>query len=97
MFFYGVHHHPDFWEDPFSFKPKRFKTDHIEKINPGFYYPFGAGPRFCIGIGFAMAKMALFLQSFIHRFDITSTGHKPAMVPLITPRPDQVILNIAVK
>lgn len=93
LFLYGVHHQEKYWERPFSFKPERFKDESPEKVVSGIYYPFGAGPRFCIGSSFAMAEMALFLATFIQNFDIQATTQAPNMIPLITLRPDKVVLK----
>lgn len=93
-FFFGMHHHESTWVDPYKFDPERFMPENESKTKQLAYHPFGAGPRSCIGNHFAMAEMALFLKSFIHKFDFTPTGHQPKMIPLITLRPDKVILNL---
>ena len=58
------------------------------------YFPFGAGPRMCIGNNFAMAEMSFFIFSFLKKFQIKSTDQIPEMKALITLRPDKVVLNI---
>lgn len=93
-FFYGLHRSSDHWTDAGSFKPDRFLDEHgkIKKMNA--YYPFGAGPRMCIGNNFAMAEMCFFLRAFFSRFAISSTGQVPGLKPLLTLRPDKVVLNL---
>lgn len=45
MFLYGMHRDPTYFPDPEKFDPSRFETNGIPKA----YFPFGAGPRNCIG------------------------------------------------
>jgi cytochrome P450 len=94
-FFYGLHRSSGYWTDAGSFKPDRFLDEQgkIKKVNA--FYPFGAGPRMCIGNNFAMAEMCLFLQAFFSRFVISPTGQVPELKPLLTLRPDRVVLNIS--
>lgn len=93
-FFYGVHRSKDHWENPDAFIPERF-LDGAGKLKkmPAFF-PFGAGPRLCIGNNFAMAEMCFFVHAFFRHFTISSTGQEPIMKPLITLRPDKVVLNV---
>jgi len=58
------------------------------------FFPFGAGPRLCIGNHFAVAEMCFFVHAFFRRFHIASTGQTPNMLPLITLRPDKVVLDV---
>lgn len=41
----GLHHNPEYWEDPHAFKPDRF----LGEYNHDAFLPFSAGPRSCIG------------------------------------------------
>lgn len=92
-FFFGLHRSESLWEEPLKFKPERFISDaSISKSKN--YFPFGAGPRMCIGNNFAMAEMSFFLFKFLNEFQIKTTGQTPEMKPLITLRPDKVLLNI---
>lgn len=94
LFYYGLHRDEQYWEDPTAFNPARFLNNDLLKGKVKAYYPFGAGPRLCIGNHFALAEMALFLQAIVQRFDILPTSSVPHLKPLITLRPDQVILDI---
>lgn len=94
VFYYGLHRDKKYWENPTAFIPARFERKNSKDVTKA-YYPFGSGPRLCIGNNFAMAEMVIFLQEIIHRFDITAEGESPRINPLVTLRPDRVLLNIA--
>jgi cytochrome P450 len=94
LFYYGLHRSRQFWTDPVTFKPERFMKNHLEKDKPKAYFPFGGGPRLCIGNNFAMSEMTLFLQAMVQRFDIKPTGIEPVITPLVTLRPDKVVLAL---
>jgi cytochrome P450 len=92
-FFFGLHRDKNLWKEELKFEPERFIADaKIAKSKN--YFPFGAGPRMCIGNNFAMAEMSFFLSAFLCKFQIKQTAQIPEMKPLITLRPDKVILNI---
>jgi cytochrome P450 len=94
LFYYGLHRDEQYWEQPAAFRPERFISDKAVKGKLKAYYPFGGGPRLCIGNGFAMAEMTIFLQAMIRNFDIRPTAAEPRLKPLVTLRPDRVILDI---
>jgi cytochrome P450 len=95
LFYYGLHRDERFWKDPNEFKPDRFLKNALEK-NPvsGIFYPFGGGPRLCIGNNFALAEMSLFIQAFIHKFNVLPTATIPSMKPQVTLRPEGILLTI---
>lgn len=92
-FFFGLHRNKNLWDEELKFKPERFISEP-KIFKSKNYFPFGVGPRMCIGNNFAMTEMSLFLYLFFKEFEIKSTGQIPAMKPLITLRPDKIILNI---
>jgi cytochrome P450 len=94
VFYYGLHRDERYWKNPTSFIPERFEKKNSDKEKLKAYYPFGAGPRLCIGNNFAMAEMAIFLHTMIHRFDIKPGTVPPKINPLVTLRPDRVLLDI---
>ena len=92
-FFFGLHRDKNLWNEELNFVPERFLINNkVTKLKN--YFPFGAGPRMCIGNNFAIAEMSFFIFSFLKKFKIQATGQVPEMKPLITLRPDSVILNI---
>ena len=94
LFYYGLHRDAKHWDNPGSFMPQRFAKENEDKRKPKTYYPFGGGPRLCIGNNFAMAEMAILLQTMIHAFQVEPTEQQPESNPLITLRPDRIVLNI---
>ena len=84
---YIMHHHPRYWENPEQFHPKRFET-HTDSIKAG-YFPFGGGPRVCIGNHFAMMEMMLVLATMLRQVDLTLVaGQTIVPHPTITLRPE---------
>ncbi|MDQ4077905.1 MAG: cytochrome P450, partial [Chloroflexota bacterium] len=65
---YLTHRHPDFWENPEVFDPERFAAGRAEDRARYAYYPFGGGPRSCIGIHFAMQELCLVLAMVAQRY-----------------------------
>lgn len=93
-FFYGAHRNKDHWKDANVFLPERFIDDEGKiKKHPAFF-PFGAGPRMCIGNHFAMAEMSLFVHLFFAKFRIRPTAQEPVMNALMTLNPDRVVLGV---
>ncbi|KAI0492757.1 hypothetical protein KFK09_027033 [Dendrobium nobile] len=61
---------PDYWENPESFNPDRFKECTVDFIGANYdYIPFGAGRRICPGMGFALAGIEHFLALLLFHFD----------------------------
>ncbi|MDW0170231.1 MAG: cytochrome P450 [Nitrososphaeraceae archaeon] len=87
--FYALHRNPKYWVNPDRFDPERFLGDQ-KKISMRYFYPFGAGPRMCIGNGFAIYEMCLTLNYIVKRFKITSIGEDISVNPLITLKPINV-------
>jgi cytochrome P450 len=66
-FFWGVHRHPDFWEDPDAFLPERFAPGAREGQDPFSYVPFSAGKRICIGNTFSLVESVLLIALLLQR------------------------------
>ncbi len=83
-----THRHPDHWEDPEGFDPDRFSPERSADRHRFAYFPFGGGPRLCIGNNFALMEAQLILATLMRdwRLDLVS-GQRVAMEPLVTLRP----------
>lgn len=84
--FYELHRNPKYWEQPNDFKPERFLGEERKK-HAGAYYPFGAGPRMCIGLGFAIYEMVLTVAFLLKKYRLSTTKTELQMNPLITLKP----------
>jgi len=83
-----LHRHKTLWERPDEFDPTRFLGANRERIDRFAYIPFGAGPRVCIGMGFALQEAIIVLAHLTRafRFDL-APGHQVRPVQRITLRP----------
>jgi cytochrome P450 len=82
-----THRHPDFWDEPEKFRPERFLPGHPER-HKFAYFPFGGGPRVCIGNTFAMLEGPLVLATIIRKFRVELVpGHLVVPDPTFTLRP----------
>jgi cytochrome P450 len=88
---YEIHRHPNFWKNPEEFNPERFLDENI-KFSKN-YYPFGAGPRMCIGNNFAMYEMILAIIALVEKFEIIEKKDPIQIKPLITLKPHNAILE----
>lgn len=83
-----THQHPDFWEQPEVFDPERFKPEHASERHRFAYFPFGGGPRVCIGNQFALTEAQLVLATILPRLQFRLLpGTKVVPDPLVTLRP----------
>jgi len=77
-----------YWSEPEKFVPARFAPDRRPPAEPLVYFPFGAGPRSCVGNHFALQELMIMTVLFYHRFTFRlSPGFPVEMDPLITLRP----------
>ncbi|WP_367047784.1 cytochrome P450 [Streptomyces sp. Je 1-332] len=85
---YLTHRDPQLWYKPGRFDPARFTAPGRRPAHPGSYFPFGIGPRACLGLQFALrestALLELLLPTHVPRFRSTPKG----AVYGITVRPD---------
>jgi cytochrome P450 len=83
-----LHRDPRFFEHPERFNPDRWTADAAEHLPKFAYFPFGGGPRLCIGASFATMEANLLLAAIAQRFRLRLVpGHPVAALPSITLRP----------
>ncbi len=85
-----THRIPEIWGDPDVFRPERWNPENGQKVQAGAYFPFGAGPRICIGMPFAQIESKLILTTILQKFTPRTTpGYQAEISPLITLRPKE--------
>jgi cytochrome P450 len=69
---FATHRHPQFWDDAEAFDPARFTPEREGARHSHAYFPFGGGPRACIGSHFAMLEATMAVALLLQRFRISS-------------------------
>jgi cytochrome P450 len=85
---YVLHRRRGLWNHPDAFDPSRFLGGQRDQIDRFAYIPFGAGPRVCIGMAFAMQEGIILLAHFLRafRFELVE-GHPVMPMQRVTLRP----------
>jgi len=65
---YITHRHPEFWQNPNEFYPEHFTQEQVDQRPRYAYIPFGAGPRICLGMHFALLEAVLVLGEVGQRY-----------------------------
>ena len=83
-----VHRDPRWYDAPEQFRPERWEGDFVKRIPRFAYFPFGGGPRQCIGNSFALMEATLILATVAQKYRLHLVPNHP-VVPLasITLRP----------
>jgi len=89
---YELHRDARFWENPNTFKPERFDGAN-KKDYSDYYFPFGAGPRMCIGNNFAMQEMILTVAELLRSYKLKPVADDIEINPLISLKPVAVKLH----
>jgi cytochrome P450 len=89
---YVIHHHPSFWEEPEKFDPERFSPERSANQAHFAHFPFGGGPRQCIGSGFAMLEACLVLTTMMQHYRFRRAPNQQVVAkPGVTLRPQEGI------
>jgi cytochrome P450 len=85
---YAIHRNAQLWPDPEVFDPERFSPEAVKARHRWAYLPFGAGPRICIGMGFALLEAAAILGVLLPRLQLRArAGFRPTPKLRVTMRP----------
>jgi cytochrome P450 len=87
-----THRHPEFWEQPERFDPERFAAERESERHRHVYFPFGAGPRACIGQYFSMLESVIALAVILREFKLESLTDRVPLAPRITLHPAAPVL-----
>jgi len=86
---YVVQRDARWFEEPESFRPERWEGDLARRLPRFAYFPFGGGPRQCIGNGFAQMEAVLILATVAQRFRLSLVpGQRITPTPYVTLRPE---------
>ena len=84
-----VQRDPRWFEDPEAFRPERWEGDLARRLPRFAYFPFGGGPRQCIGNTFAQMEAVLILAAIAQRFRLSLIpGQRVTPTPYVTLRPE---------
>jgi len=85
-----IHRLPEIWADPEVFRPERWDPENKQQLPAGAYFPFGGGPRTCIGMPLAQLEARIILANILqHYTPQPDPGYTPGFQPSITLRPKQ--------
>lgn len=87
---YVTHRLPQHWENPEAFDPERFTAERSAGRHKFAYFPFGGGPRLCIGNNFALIEAQLILVRVLQRFRLRLAlvpGSRVIPTPIATLQP----------
>ena len=84
-----VHRDARWFEAPEAFRPERWAGDLAQRLPRFAYFPFGGGPRQCIGNSFAQMEAVLILAAIAQRFRLSLVpGQRITPTPYVTLRPE---------
>ncbi len=82
---WSTHRHPGFWPDPERFDPGRFLG---AQERPRYaYFPFGGGPRSCVGEHFAVLEATILLAALLRRYTVSADPGTLRVLPRVTLHP----------
>ena len=88
-----VQRDPRWFTDPLAFRPERWREESAAKVPKYAYFPFGGGPRLCIGNYFATMEAVLILSTIAQRFRLRlAPGQTVEPFPAISLRPKRGVL-----
>jgi cytochrome P450 len=87
MFQWAIQRDERFFPEPDSFEPERWTEEFSNSLPKYAYFPFGGGPRICIGNYFAMMEIVLVLATIGQRFRFLLTDHPVSLLPAMSLRP----------
>lgn len=79
-----THRHPDLWNDPDRFDPDRFTPEREASRHRYAWFPFGGGPRACIGQYFSMLESVLALAALLRSYDLEAVDTEVPLTAGIT-------------
>ncbi|KAF5303368.1 hypothetical protein FQR65_LT08281 [Abscondita terminalis] len=78
---YTSHTNPEYFPNPYKFCPERFNDENKDNLDACTYFPFGIGPRHCIGNRFALMIMKLMIVNLLAHFEIVPV--EKTVIPMV--------------
>lgn len=86
---YIMHRAERLWDNPLAFDPDRFLRDPKLRAKGSAFMPFGAGPRICVGMAFAVMEAVMALATLVRDYDIElPIDLYPRPIMTVTLRPE---------
>jgi cytochrome P450/SAM-dependent methyltransferase len=82
-----IHRNPDLYEDPTAFKPERWIDGSTAELPKYAFFPFGGGPRKCVGEGFARTEAILIMATIGSRWSMRLSRRSIEVEPQFTLQP----------
>ena len=82
---WAVHRSPEYWDDPEQFRPERWANTDRHRFA---YFPFGGGPRHCIGKNLAKLEAQIILAMVADEYELDYTGPELELRPTLTLHPE---------
>lgn len=80
-----IHHDPNLWPDPYRFDPDRFEPELKKNRHPMAWIPFGAGPRCCLGVRFALLEAKIALAKLLMKYRLVPCERTEEKLTLSVP------------
>jgi len=89
---WGVHRSDRYWDDPETFDPERFSPERRADRPRFAYFPFGGGPRHCIGKHLSLLEAKLIIATVVGEYELEFMGERPLeLMPSLTMHPRQTM------
>jgi len=89
---WATHRDGRWFPEPEVFRPERWDAEQGDEIPEYAWYPFGGGPRVCLGTRFAMVEAVLVLAVLARRFELEVDPGAVNPVPTLTLQPDREVM-----
>lgn len=94
---WATHRHPRFWDNPNRFDPSRFAAEASLARHRYAWFPFGPGPRACIGLQFAMTEAAIALGTLVAAYQVQQPSKPITVTPGITLMAGETMCNVSAR
>lgn len=93
-----VHRDPRFFDDPDTFRPERWLDGLLRKLPRQSYFPFGGGPRVCIGLRFALLELRMVVATLAQNWQLRmAPGERLDLLPALALRPRNGLAMVATR